>query len=282
VNLLIKSYRAQDSKLKSIRFSKKQSKKVIIEFKRKWLVLYKRIILFIKVNIILFISLLIFTDYLNLYVQKLRHELHLVTTKHGLTLENIIIEGKIHTSYHDILQAINTNKGAAILSINLEQIKNCLEQNIWVKQAIVERRLPSTICVSLIEKKPIAIWQFKGKLYLIDATGNCITKYNHAIDIDLSLLLHVVGCDANIYANALLSDIKTHPNLMSRIKSAVRYGNRRWNLYMDQDLIVKMPEQNFKLAYQYLYLLNSANKLFNQGYKILDLRDPNKFYLERH
>jgi hypothetical protein len=41
-----------------------------------------------------------------------------------------------------------------------------------------------------------------------------------------------------------------------------------------------MPENGFNTAYNYLNLLNQKDKLFGQNYKLLDLRDPEKYYFE--
>jgi hypothetical protein len=43
-----------------------------------------------------------------------------------------------------------------------------------------------------------------------------------------------------------------------------------------------MPEDNFNEAYDYLYALNKNKNLFDQDYKMLDLRDSKKYYLEKN
>ena len=256
----------------------KQSNRAAISLKRRWAILLHRTIFFIKLWIIIFIGLLIFTDYFDSYIRKARKEFNEFTANYGFVLENIIIEGRENTSYKDIIQTLKADKGSPIFSVEMQEVKGRLEDTTWIKKAMVERRLPSTLYIAIIERKPIAIWQFKKKLYLVDTEGNRITKYNGE---GFSELIHVVGQDANIYASNLLSDINIYPNLASKIKSAVRYGNRRWNLHLEQNIIVKMPENGFREAYEYLHLLNKDKKLFDQNYKMLDLRDPYKYYLEK-
>ena len=118
-----------------------------------------------------------------------------------------------------------------------------------IKAALVERRMPKTIYIAIIERKPIAIWQFEKKLYLIDEEGNRISNK----DIEkFSKLLQVVGSDANVYAQNLVMELSKHPELAKRITSAVRYGERRWNLNLEQGITVKMPEDDFQKAYNYL------------------------------
>jgi cell division protein FtsQ len=91
----------------------------------------------------------------------------------------------------------------------------------------------------------------------------------------------VVGIDANIHAVSLLEDLKQEPQILEKVVAAVRYGERRWNLVLKDDITVKMPERDFMKALKYLSKLHEKNKLFEQDYKIIDLRDGNKYYIEK-
>jgi cell division protein FtsQ len=249
-----------------------------ISLKRKGIIFLNRFIFFIKLWIVILIGLIIFTDYFKTYKDLARAEWNEFTAKYGFVLETIVIEGQKNAPSKDIIKSLNADKGAPIFSVEIQKVKEHLEDTTWVKKAIVERRLPSTIYIAIIERNPVAIWQFKGKLYLIDEEGNRISKYQ---DGEFPELIHVVGQDANIYIQGLLAEINTYPNLASKIKSAVRFGQRRWNLNLEEDILVKMPEDGFREAYEYLRLLHKDKKLFDQNYKMLDLRDKHKYYLEK-
>ena len=49
-----------------------------------------------------------------------------------------------------------------------------------------------------------------------------------------------------------------------------------------QKINVKMPEKGFQEAYDYLNSLNKEGKLFDQNYKVINLKDPGKYYIEKH
>ena len=42
----------------------------------------------------------------------------------------------------------------------------------WVKDARVSRRLPDTLVIDIVERKPAALWQNEGRLALIDCRGS--------------------------------------------------------------------------------------------------------------
>lgn len=257
---------------------KSRAKKPNISFRRKMTIYYYRLVLTFKLSLLLLVGLFFFTDLFKGFKHDMRHKFYQASAHYGFVLENVIIEGQKNMPSKDIISILGSKKGDPIFEINLRGTKNKLENHIWVKAAIVERRLPSSIYIAVHERTPIAIWQFKGKLYVVDAEGNRISKLKGK---GFRELIHVVGQDANIYAQSLIENLNRHPKIASKVRSAVRYGGRRWNLNLQQSIVVKMPEHGFAKAYRYLGLLNKKGVLFNQGYKMLDLRDRNKYYLEK-
>lgn len=258
---------------------KRSVKKENISLRRRAIIYYKRFTLFLKLSLVIFAMLLMFTNIFKNFTDALRERVSDKFAEYGFSLSDVVIEGQKHASIDDIIEIIGSDKGVPIFAIRLDEIREKLESHIWIKSAIVERRLPDTIYVAVTERTPVAIWQFKQKLYVVDAEGNCITKYKGEGFEDL---IQVVGQDANIYAKSLIDELSRYPGLAAKVSSAVRYGNRRWNLNFDQKITVKMPENNFAYAYDYLHSLHKKQKLFDQGYKVLDLRNSNKFYLEKY
>lgn len=256
----------------------KKSKRSNIPFKRKIAILYYRLKLLIKIFVIFFFYLLFFTRYLNFVKEEVFHYSCEIAADVGFKLENVLIEGQKNTSAEEIISTLNADTGTPIFAIDLKNVKKQLERNPWIKEAVVERRMPSTIYITLLEREAIAIWQINQKLYLIDEEGSKITTKN--ID-KFENLPHVVGIDANLYAKKLIDDISKFPRLYNKMISAVRYGERRWNLNLQQNITVKMPETDFENALNYLLDLDKEDNLFNQNYKIIDLRDQTKYYIEK-
>ncbi|WP_341756383.1 MULTISPECIES: cell division protein FtsQ/DivIB [unclassified Candidatus Tisiphia] len=256
-----------------------KKKKANIPLRRKLAVLYIRVVFFIKIALVVLLSALFFTSYFAPIRQEIIQNTYEFTSDIGFKLENVLIEGQYNTKEEDILATLNADKGTPILSLDMGAIKGNLERNPWIKNvAIIERRLPNTIYIRLVERVPIAIWQFNGKVFLIDEEGYKITN-----DIGMfSNLLHVVGSDANIYTSKLIKDLARHPELAKKIISSVRYGERRWDLNLEQGINVKMPSLGFDHALDYLAGLDMKNLLFNQNYKTIDLRDSSKSYIEKY
>ncbi|GAB4169316.1 MAG: cell division protein FtsQ/DivIB [Rickettsiaceae bacterium] len=259
--------------------SRRNAKKPNLSMRRRALIYYQRVTLVVKLALLALVFMFFFTHIFDNLKKTAKAYIYELSAGYGFILEKVIIEGQKNTSLKDIVDSLQADKGEPIFLVSLTEVKARLEENKWVKAAIVERKLPSTIYIAVIERTPIAIWQFERKLYLIDSEGNRIAAYEGQ---DFEGLIHVVGQDANIYAQNLLDELSKYPNLASKVKSAVRYGQRRWNLNFTDNFTVKMPEIDFSEAYKYLNSLDKNKKLFGQDYKTLDLRDANKYYFEKH
>lgn len=257
---------------------KKSVKKANISLRRKVSVAYYRAVLAGKLLLVLFFYILFFTHYLDFIKVEVMQNAYELAGEFGFKLENVTIEGQENTTEAEILTALNADTGTPIFAIDLGEVKKQLEQNPWVKQIAVKRRLPSTLQIAIREKTPIAIWQINQQLFLIDEDGAKITSNNIE---KFPKLMQVVGIDANLYASKLISDLAAYPGISNKIVSAVRYGQRRWNLNFRQNITIKLPEEKYNQALDYINELDKAGKLLDQGYKVLDLRDASKYYIEK-
>ena len=148
-----------------------------------------------------------------------------------------------------------------------------LEEIGWIASARVERHLPDTIRVSIVERVPVAIWQRKGDFVLVDASGVVIGR--DGIDRYRGLKV-VVGDDAPEHAQALMDILSEHPALMARVKAAVRSGGRRWNLRMDNGIDIRLPETDAFIAWDRLAKYEAQHKLLARDIGSIDLRLPDR------
>lgn len=249
-----------------------------ITLRRRLSIYYWRLSIFIKISLAVFVAIFIFSNIFSDTKKLIKDEFYKATISAGFELKNIVVQGQTNTPSRHIINAIGAKRGDSILSISLPTIQKTLENSPWVKSCIVERKLPDTLYIALLERKPIAIWQFNKKLYLIDEGGDRIS--NQKIE-NFPKLLHIIGEGGNLYAKTLVDDLSKNPDLAAKVHTAIRYGNRRWNIVLDEDITVKMPEENFQKAYEYLQKIHSSNKLFGNKIKTLDLRLSDRYFYEK-
>jgi cell division protein FtsQ len=145
-----------------------------------------------------------------------------------------------------------------------------------VKSAVVERQLPDTIVVKLIERRPFAIWQNNGKFMLIDHNGNVVAHQNV---MDFRKLPLVVGPGAPQAAAGLLDTLGSLPALQARVAAAVRVGDRRWDLQMNNRTEVMLPEGHEAAALDRLMQLQQSHDLLDRPLVAIDMRLPDRMVL---
>lgn len=197
----------------------------------------------------------------------------------GIVLKHVNIEGQTETPEDQILSILGLEKGSALISLNPAEVKEKLEELPWVYEARVERRFPDAININIVEKLPMALWQQEGVIYLIDHEGKVIEgaeikKYNQ-----LPLL---VGEGATQAAPAFFDFIYSEESLKNLVTSAVRIGNRRWDVHLKNNIVVKLPEKNPEIAWTQLALINQEHQLLGRDVAMLDFRLSDRIIVKMH
>lgn len=199
----------------------------------------------------------------------------------GFILDDVVISGRNRTAKEDVLQALNIERGANMLKIDIYAIKERLETLPWVKEAIVRRSFfPNLLNIELVEKQVRAIWQINERFYPLDDDGEIIKA---EFKIKEPLLL-IVGAGAPENFKDLTEVLKDEDtNYISRVKVANYISGRRWNLILDDirnGVTIKLPEENIDKAWKKLAKLDKTKGIFKRKLTIIDLRLPNKIVVK--
>lgn len=201
------------------------------------------------------------------------HRVAIAAASAGLAVANVEVEGRERASREAILEALQVTRGTPILDIDPDAAKARLEALSWVRSAAVERRLPDTIHVRLVEREPLAFWQRNGKLVLIDREGAVVPA--ERLD-QFGALLVLVGDDAPRQGAALLALLASEPALQRHVVAAVRVGGRRWNLRLDNGIDVELPEDDPAGAWHRLAALERSDGILQRNIVAVDLRLPDR------
>ncbi len=163
----------------------------------------------------------------------------------GLVVGDIEVEGRAMTGREAILRAVGATRGTPLLAVDPAQARTQLEALPWVRSAAVERRLPDTLHIRLVERQPLAFWQRQGKLVLIDREGAVIT--GDRLERFPGLIV-IVGDDAARRAGALL----------------------------DNGIDIQLPEDDPQSAWSRLAQLEHSSRLLARDVQIVDMRLPDR------
>lgn len=244
---------------------------------RRFRIFLSQFLSFLKLAALALISIFLCLCFVSSFRQALYESSSNLLLKLGFVLEELVVEGRCNTQEQEVYSFIEYPSGTPIWHIDPNAILQRVKKGVWVKRCCVSRRLPNAICVTIIERVPIAIWQNNYKHYLIDSEGEIICL--GAGVRDFAYLPRIVGKGGNVYAKKLLEDISSNPDLASKVEVAIRCGERRWDIYLG-GILIKMPQGDILKAWKYLSDLDSKQALFGQKIKSIDMRSEEKFYIE--
>jgi len=86
--------------------------------------------------------------------------------KSSLKVSRVTLEGNRIVDANELFQLAQVPRGARIYDVDLKAIQKNLLSQCYVKEAIVERDLPSTINLTVVERSPIALVNIPDFIYL--------------------------------------------------------------------------------------------------------------------
>lgn len=205
-----------------------------------------------------------------------------LTQRLGLSLERVEIDivpsspGAVHITHQEVIKLLSLRHHQPLLSYNLSAMKERVQQLPWVRSVAIERRLPDAISLRIIERAPVARWQYQRQYYLIDADGNAIVQLDRQRHYPYHNLLLIVGKGANLHAAELLRLLQACPDISKLVIAATYVGERRWNLLLKNNIEVKLPETTPDKALAHLAKLHQRKSVFTKKVRSIDARHGGK------
>tara|TARA_B000000557_G_C20707931_1_gene414579 strand:+ start:203 stop:937 length:735 start_codon:yes stop_codon:yes gene_type:complete len=185
-------------------------------------------------------------------------------------IKNVIIEGSEKSDQSQIKKNV-FQFSENLVSSNSYAIKELVESSEWVKRTSVKKILPSTIVINIIENDPYAVFLREGKSFLIDLDGSIITEIN--LDNYDDNLLFVRGEKSPELLEKLIKDISiAFPNLMQNLKELEFIEKRRWNLKLNNKLLIKLPDEKIQISLKNLKQLFEEQEVMQSNIIEIDLR----------
>lgn len=193
----------------------------------------------------------------------------------GLRVKSVDVVGARQMDSKPLFAIALDQKSTAMPLVDVAAIRERLLKFGWVKDARVSRRLPDTLVIDIVERRPTALWQNRERLALIDDEGVVIDKVKVTEMPDLPLL---VGPGANRRAGALQALLAEAPNLRPQMESAEWVSQRRWNLNFQTGETIALPEGDAEArkALAKFARLDKSAGLLGRGIVRFDLRVPGK------
>ena len=158
----------------------------------------------------------------------------------------------------------NNLNNKSLFSITKKEISQIVKKSQWIESYKIKKKYPKKVSITFFEYKPIAIFQIKGKSFLI----NNKFKITNKMENFNNNLIRISGeykpeQFQNIYNIIIKSEI------YKKIRIIKFYNLKRWDIYLDNNVIIKFGD--YSISKQIHILENITNKYKN--FYILDLRN---------
>ncbi|MDD8022710.1 MAG: cell division protein FtsQ/DivIB [Paracoccaceae bacterium] len=124
------------------------------------------------------------------------------------------------------------------------------------------------------ERVPAVLWRTETGIEMLDATGHRVaTLLAREARADLPL---IAGEGAENAVPEALEILAAAGPILPRARGLVRVGARRWDLVLDRDQRIMLPETNPVRAVERTLALDAAEDLLDRDFTHLDLRNQDR------
>ncbi|WP_114965224.1 cell division protein FtsQ/DivIB [Alkalilacustris brevis] len=141
-----------------------------------------------------------------------------------------------------------------------------------VARADLQLRAGGLLDVRIAEREPAIVWRSREGLELLDAEGFRIARLrSRAARADLPL---IGGDGADAAVPEALALIAAAAPLGARVIGLTRMGERRWDLVLDRDQRVMLPEREPIAALERVIVQTQTQELLERDVEAVDMRNP--------
>lgn len=158
------------------------------------------------------------------------------------------------------------------LEVNVAAVRERVETLDAVERARV-RALPSGMLeIRAVERVPVVLWRSEAGLELLDPKGIRVAEVDSRLRRpDLPL---IVGEGADRHVPEALALVEALGPVAPRLRGLVRMGERRWDVVLDRDQVVKLPETGAREALARVMALHEEEALLDRDILVVDMRNP--------
>ncbi len=175
----------------------------------------------------------------------------------------------------DVHAVIGVEPGTSSLTLDVDELRRRVEALGPVESAAVQFDPQGTLMVRVVERVPVVLYRnAENRLVIMDEGGVEIGPASIRANYrDLPVIL---GDGAPAHVSEVLSLIETAPEIGPRLRAFVRVGQRRWDMLLGRDMLIKLPAENSAEALSQIMALHYAQDILDRDLAVIDMRLPER------
>lgn len=163
---------------------------------------------------------------------------------------------------------------ASSFAIDLDAFRAMIRRLDAVADVGLMIRPGGVLEAAVTERVPAILWRAPTGLEMLDATGHRVaTLIAREARPDLAL---IAGVGADRAVPEALAVLAAAAPILPRARGLVRVGERRWDLVLERDQRILLPEQNPVRAIERVLALDAAEDILDRDFTHLDMRNETR------
>jgi len=205
-------------------------------------------------------------------VEKAQQVRRTVEERPEFMVKLMAVEGASPVVDDAIRQLLPVNFPISSFDLDLEDMQAKVAVLDVIERVDIRIRPGGVLEVAVTERQPAVLWRAASTLEMLDATGHRVASISaRAGRADLPLL---AGVGAQDHVDEALALIAAARPLAQNMRGLVRMGERRWDIVLERDQRIMLPEQNPVQALEQVLALNQAQDLLARDLTVIDMRNP--------
>tara|TARA_B100001057_G_scaffold424451_1_gene447232 strand:+ start:930 stop:1733 length:804 start_codon:yes stop_codon:yes gene_type:complete len=180
------------------------------------------------------------------------------------------IDGASDDLAHEIREIMPLDFPVSYFDIDIKYLHKVLNDIPAVASAAIKVTVSGVLQIDISERTPAFIWRKGEMISVIDEKGKFIRLTNSRLDYPKLPL--VIGDSANLAIAEISSLIENNKYFLDQVRAFVRVGERRWDLVLDNNLRIMLPQREFLAAFDRLMVMSKSSPLFSNQLSSIDMR----------
>jgi cell division protein FtsQ len=195
-----------------------------------------------------------------------------------MPIDNVQIEGTfMHLSRDDIRQQLMQVLAGDYFTADIEAVRASLLLLPWVQDASIRRKWPSTLQISIVERRAVAYWSDDS---LLSDQGELFTPEQIRRDLRIPAITGPEGLHHKVWDFLVTLDLKLS-GLGLDVRRLVLDERRSWSMLLSNGVELQLGRNDTERRIQrFVKVFSMQNAPNIDDIKYIDLRYPNGFAMK--
>ena len=180
------------------------------------------------------------------------------------------IDGSSDELANEIREILPLDFPVSYFDLDIKYLHKVVNKIPAVASAAIKISVGGVLQINVTEKSPAFIWRKDNVMSVIDETGSFIRIANSRVDYPKLPL--VVGEAADLAVSEISSLMQANEYFKDHVRAFIRVGERRWDLILENNVRIMLPQREFLAAFDRLMLMNEAGSLLSGRLSNIDMR----------